>query len=350
MKQNFDKIIDELEEKIEISDKNHAEIVDLIKAIHKLLLAEKQNNIKLEYVMKKYNIIESDIVQINVGGKKFSTYRANLVKKIPKPNTDEFYAPSILEGFMSGIADIKYDEEKAIFIDRSPKYFDEILNYLRVANTEEVYELPSSTDDLNGVLREAEYYKLEGLIALFNFFSDSSILNKKQSLDLINLCEFSTNDKWKLLYRGSLHGFASADFHGKCDSIKRTLTIVESTRSNIFGGVTYATWDGANVWKLDLNAFLFSLVNADNKPIKMKYDNFTSVNTTIQCAPLFGPCFGAQKSLNIVNNANVNTDSVSNLGINFIHPKYENNSPEAKLFLAGSNNFQIREIEVYHLI
>ena len=45
MKQNVDKLIDELEEKLTLSDKNHAEIVDLIKSIHKLLLAE--NKVKL---------------------------------------------------------------------------------------------------------------------------------------------------------------------------------------------------------------------------------------------------------------------------------------------------------------
>ena len=346
----FDQQIVQLEKKIELSAENHAEIVSLVRGINKLLLDEKKTNMQLEALMKKYCVVDSKVVKLNIGGKKFSTYKANLEKKIAKPNADEFYGPSVLQGLLSGMAEINYDEDQDIFIDRSPRYFDKILNYLRIANTDEIYELPSSIEDLIGLLKEAEYYKVEGLVALFNSFDGSTILSKKQSLDLVNLCGFSIDSKWKLLYRGSLHGFASADFHGKCDGINRTLTIVESSQSNIFGGFTYATWDGANVWKLDLNAFIFSLVNADKKPLKIKYDNIPNPNNTIYCSATYGPYFGNAPSFSIASNANANSTSASSLGANFKHPEYEFNSNEAKQFLAGSNNFQIREIEVYYLI
>ena len=299
--------------------------------------------------MKKYKIIDSDIVKLNVGGQKFSIHKSNLTKKCLKPNQDEFCEPNLLQGLISGIADIKYDEEKAIFIDRSPKYFDEILTYLRMENTDEIFELPNNFDDQIGMLKEAEYYKIESLTNLFKLFGDSSILSRRESLELINLCGFSLKDKWKLIYRGNVHGFSSKDFHEKCDPFKRTLIIVESTHSNIFGGFTNATWDGYK-WKFDLDSFIFSLVNRQNKPIKIKYDNVSSPNTSIMSNPSMGPQFGNSFALRIANNPNVNQLSDSNLGNNFKHPQYDYDSDEAKCFLAGSPNFQVREIEVYHLI
>ncbi len=60
---------------------------------------------------------------------------------------------------------------------------------------------------------------LFGLIKLYENQSNvnslkSEILNdEQQSIDLIKLCEFSPNDKWSLLYRGTRDGFGSDDFH-----------------------------------------------------------------------------------------------------------------------------------------
>ena len=45
----------------------------------------------------------------------------------------------------------------------------------------------------------------------------SQILNGEQQLsELINLCEFSPNDKFTLLYRGSRDDFGLNVFHSKC--------------------------------------------------------------------------------------------------------------------------------------
>ena len=40
-------------------------------------------------------------------------------------------------------------------------------------------------------------------------------------------------------------------------------------------------------------------------------------------------------------------DSYSDLGWTYKHPKYEHGSDEAETFLAGSQFFQLDEIEVY---
>ncbi|CAO4367829.1 unnamed protein product [Caenorhabditis nigoni] len=54
------------------------------------------------------------------------------------------------------------DESGAIFIDRDPKYFRLILNYLR----DGVVEMPESSEDVREIKKEAEYYLLDGLVKM----------------------------------------------------------------------------------------------------------------------------------------------------------------------------------------
>jgi hypothetical protein len=56
---------------------------------------------------------------------------------------------------------------------------------------------------------------------------ESKILSRKQSNELIELCEFSSNEIWTLLYRGSRDGFSTQSFHDKCDGHTPTLTIIK---------------------------------------------------------------------------------------------------------------------------
>jgi len=101
----------------------------------------------------------------------------------------------------------------------------------------------------------------------------SEILTNDQPMDLIKLCEFNRDDKFKLLYRGTQHGFGANDFHSKCDGHANTLTIIKVKGNGfIFGAFTTATWDSSSKYKSDPNAFLFSLTNKDNKSCKIKID------------------------------------------------------------------------------
>ena len=59
------------------------------------------------------------------------------------------------------------------------------------------------------------------------------------------------------------------DFHSKCDIKPNTLVIVKSANGNIFGGYTEKDWAHTGNYKKDDYAFIFSLVNKDNKPLVM---------------------------------------------------------------------------------
>jgi hypothetical protein len=90
-----------------------------------------------------------------------------------------------------------------------------------------------------------------------------------QFKDLISLCEFPVDQKWTLIYRASQDGFEASSFHDKCDDKPNTLIIIKSTNGNVFGGYTEQSWSGSG-YKVDPNAFIFSLINQDSEPLKMK--------------------------------------------------------------------------------
>jgi hypothetical protein len=178
-----------------------------------------------------------------------------------------------------------------------------------------------------------------------NSFKSQILTDERQMSELIDLCEFSPNDKWSLLYRGTRDGFGAKDFHSKCDGHSNTLTIFKAKESKfVFGGFTTVSWDKSGYFKPDSNAFLFSLTNKDNQPVKMKIKPNQHV-WAICCDSSSGPIFG--DDIVIENNSNTTMDSSSYLGFIYKHPQYAYGTNEAQSFLAGSFNFQSDEIEVY---
>ena len=185
----------------------------------------------------------------------------------------------------------------------------------------------------------------------FSCLFKSTIVNAQQWSDLMKVCEFSLEDKWTLLYRASEHGFGAKNFHSKCDGHFNTLTLIEVDGSpNIFGGFTSAAWEsivplyGNKPFILDANSFIFSLVNKDNQPVKMKL-NDSQDQYSIGCYAAYGPQFG--QDITIDDNSNANRESYCNLGHSFTHPEYKLGTIKARNFLAGSYNFQVSDIEVY---
>ena len=92
------------------------------------------------------SIATQRIVKFNIGGTIFATFASTICKKIPKPylNTNGFYRPNLLERILLGDVKPILDDQKCIFMDRSSKYFDCILDYLRASNTNEDFFLPKN--------------------------------------------------------------------------------------------------------------------------------------------------------------------------------------------------------------
>jgi len=90
----------------------------------------------------------SKVVQLNVGGQKFTTLRSTLCQ----------YEGTFLEALASGRHETIEHPEGYIFIDRNPKYFPLILDFLRDCSL--VPELPAEKAERKKALCEIEYYGL----------------------------------------------------------------------------------------------------------------------------------------------------------------------------------------------
>jgi hypothetical protein len=193
---------------------------------------------------------------------------------------------------------------------------------LKLNETKEVnYHLKAANffKPILSLFNQNEMSSLFGSIQLDEYSNTNSFKGKiltdlKQSFDLLRLCQFSSNDKWSLLYRGTRVGFDSDDFHSKCDNHSNTFTIVKVKQSSyIFGGFTTVEWDSTSEWKSDANAFIFSLTNKDNQPLKMRI-NPDEQHHAIFCHSEYSPTFGVG-DIGIANNANTTMNSCSFFGL-----------------------------------
>ena len=102
-------------------------------------------------------------------------------------------------------------------------------------------------------------------------------------------------------------------------------------------------------WEYDKKAFVFSLVNKENKPMlfEQKSDGLSKNSTT--SFKEHGPEFGEGHDIFIADDSNLNTRSFSNLGKTYTHPEYPYDSIRAQTILAVSHNFQVQEIEVFQM-
>ncbi|KAI9564726.1 hypothetical protein GHT06_008467 [Daphnia sinensis] len=90
-----------------------------------------------------------EIINLNVGGTRFSTSRQTLTW-IP----DTFFT-SLLSGRINTLV----DDQGSIFVDRDPTLFMHVLNYLR---TKEIH-LPETENGMKGLVHEAEFYGITPL-------------------------------------------------------------------------------------------------------------------------------------------------------------------------------------------
>jgi hypothetical protein len=247
--------------------------------------------------------------------------------------SEEMYLKNIKEGFSTFDNCISSDHELNEIEDtfRNPNLLIETIKEMQHKQEESLKDIQFKLNEMNQAkdhliatnyfqptfspINQAEATSLFGSIKLnacwsnVNSFKGQILKDVQEYFQLINLCEFSTNDKWSLLYRATRDGFGSSDFHSKCDGHANTLTILKAKESKfIFGGFTAAEWESQYKWKSDPNAFLFSLTNKDSKPVKIKIDP-NKHHHAIRCYSSYGPTFGCD--ICIANNANTTMDSCS---------------------------------------
>ena len=280
-------------------------------------------------------------------------YELNYVQELNK-NIEKFVFTMSLE------TELKDLNEKF----RDPKLQLQLIKQMKLDQDENINEIESKLEEIIQIKVNLNSQKFEPsnfVIDEYQFGSlflngcsmvtlESKICTANQARELIKLCEFKMNEKWSLLYRGSRDGFGSKDFHSKCAGHTNTLVIVKASGvENIFGGFVSIPWSYAQIPNADPNAFLFSLVNTDNCPCKMKIESdLACINNAVAMERVYGPVFGCYHGdLAIFNNGNLSKCNKANLGKNYKHPQYQLGTNEAKCFMGGSEKFQIDEIEVF---
>jgi hypothetical protein len=160
--------------------------------------------------------------------------------------------------------------------------------------------------------------------------------------------------RFTLLWRGSRDGFRERDFHGRCDGHAPTLTLIQDTAGNIFGGFTPVKWEsrlwngksgGAdNLWMADasLKSFVFTLKNPHNLPARKFALKAEKKNEAIYCDSWWGPRFW---DIGVCHNCNVNTGSFSCLGDCYAN----DTSLDGSTVLTGSFHFEVKEVEVFEI-
>ncbi len=297
---------------------------------HREVLKQKIDDIYMEMIEKTKTFeavyLKSLKDQLNASLKSFET--TSLEQCFNK--TDELFRdPNLL---IESIREMQLQQEKTIAeLKSNLDEQSQVKDKLMLKN--EFKPNVSFSPDSFGQLHLNEY--------LNNDLFKSQILSDKKFFDLIKLCEFSSKDKWTLLYRGTRDGFGAADFHSKCVGRKNTLTILKAKETSfVFGGFTTVYWESSYGYKSDRNAFLFSLKNKCNQPCKIKLiDAYDSMFCDSDC----GPSFGGGFDIYICDNANTTAGSYSNLGVSYRHPQPE----QGESYLAGSDGFLLSEIEIY---
>ena len=305
---------------------------------HREKLKEKIDEIYMEMIDKTNEYEASYLKSLNEKLEASSkSFKIESVEEELQNIEEKFRDPNLL---FESIQEIQLKQEEAISLLQS-KLND--LNSFKINLTSITEFKPNLAfhQDLFGSL------KLNGHSNIDPF--ESLILKGEQPFELISLCEFIPKDKFKLLYRASRDGFGIDDFHSRCDGFANILIIFKASETSfIFGAFTSNSFESfqPSQYKLDTNAFLFSLVNKLKRPTKMSIVT-NQQEYAIYCNSRSGLVFGSGHDISIGDNANMKAVSSSNLGQTYKHPHFAKGTTEAQSFLAGSQYFQLSEIEVY---
>ncbi|KAF2075716.1 hypothetical protein CYY_002959 [Polysphondylium violaceum] len=108
------------------------------------------------------------------------------------------------------------------------------------------------------------------------------------------IIKFWINDKtidFELLYKASNADFSTSSFHSTCDGKGPTITLIETTDGDVFGGYNSQSWSSDCKWYGDDKCFIFTLVNKHGiKPTKYSpgIQNTHYVGSGRNYGPIFG--------------------------------------------------------------
>lgn len=137
----------------------------------------------------------NDWIRLNVGGKQFTTTLSTLVKKDPNCMLSKMFS---FDNEIS-IVPSKCDEYGSYLIDRDPKYFEPILNFLRTGKL--YYDFNINPE---GILEEAKFFQIESLIEHLNVLINQNNNEPEAVLTRSDVIKalINTSSKTELRFQG----------------------------------------------------------------------------------------------------------------------------------------------------
>ncbi|KAF2074504.1 hypothetical protein CYY_004172 [Polysphondylium violaceum] len=271
----------------------------------------------------------SNEIILNIGGMEFQTSRT-ILSTIPG---SYFYLMFLGEIEIKPIT----TTPNSFFIDRDGTYFRYVLKYLK---DQKDIEIPYADSlKLYEIRREFEFYSIKVKI-----YSNpiSKIIEKEYFKILADWFVDHSNPIFSILYRSSEHQHSAFIFHEKCDNKGPTITIVETTEGDIFGGYNSQSWNSDGNYYGDNNCFIFTLVNKHKiKPTKYRYHLRHKIDSVLGDRS-HGPCFS--RDFTISNHCD------TNLSCQKFPTSYIDTTGRGKKTLALNTNYKVKDYEVFNIM
>jgi len=227
-----------------------------------------------DQVDQQDEIAVSQQIILNVGGTLFST---NLTTLLSVEGTR-------FERMFRERMTITSSADGSYFIDRSPRTFGYIMDYLRtgdllVSNDEEVRFQLLDDAEYYGLPKEViGYLRWKPINGIDLWLSEVRYLN--QELELVR------QKMGEVLYEAAQDGDTSSLFHSLCDNQGSNVVIIMTNTGNVFGGYSSVSWTSSTGYVASSTAFLFRL-----RPSIQRF-NIKSTAYSIYRHSSYGPQFG----------------------------------------------------------
>jgi len=283
----------------------------------------------------------ADMLYLNVGGQKFTTSKATLLRMKGS------YFEDVL---------IKNPQSVEFFIDHDPQYFGIILNFVRDGKLRNA-DLKSV--DLEDLRDEFKFFKIpvpptirqskekapeiqiseEDLAQRVPLFEGGTVLTPVHKFKIY---EWLPNKKLTLLYKATVDGFSADAFHAKCDDKGPTLSVIQSKEGFIFGGYSAQSW-GGNGFKTDHTTFLYTLTNPHSLPPTKYILKPLEAAHAIMCYNFYTVVYGG--GVHAIQVCSLSNE-VPNSWVNF-PGSFIDSTGKGKETFTGASAFSTSEMEIY---
>ena len=199
-----------------------------------------------------------------------------------KFNTLEEIIKDINEKYNNNNLNLKEDNFKIYF-----NFNNEILFYLNKNNNNNnndlILSLSNKIYDLSKIISyqssiistfSKKINNLENILNVFSLLSNDDMNLLKNFISPTNSNEID----FKLIYKKFLHGIDIQNYHNLIDNQGPTITIIKTKDNFKFGAYTIQNIDKSDLYKIDENAFLFSLNLKEKYNTKDKYHSIKCYN------------------------------------------------------------------------